>query len=77
MLNEQEIRELVAANGAAVNEGRPIRQLIEDGDLPRLQGCTVLEGKVSDSVFGDALKTPAGSAECFACLRIRGPSSHT
>ena len=62
MLNEQEIRELVAAHGAAVNEGRPIRQLIEDGDLPRLQGCTVLEGKVSDSVFGDALKTPAGKS---------------
>ncbi|OUV10171.1 MAG: phosphoribosylaminoimidazolesuccinocarboxamide synthase [Verrucomicrobiaceae bacterium TMED86] len=62
MLNEQEIRELVAAHGAAVNEGRPIRQLIEDGDLPRLQGCTVLEGKVSDSVFGDTLKTPAGKS---------------
>ena len=62
MLNEQEIRELVAAHGAAVNEGRPIRQLIEDGDLPRLQGCTVLKGKVSDSVFGDTLKTPAGKS---------------
>ena len=60
MLNEQEIRELVAAHGAAVNEGRPIRQLIEDGDLPRLAGCTVLEGKVSDSVFGGTLKTSAG-----------------
>ena len=60
MLNEQEIRELVAAHGAAVNEGRPIRQLIDDGDLPRLNGCTVLEGKVSDSVFGDALRTPSG-----------------
>lgn len=62
MLNEQEIRELVAAHGAAVNEGRPIRQLIEDGDLPRLHGCMVLEGKVSDSVFGDALQTPAGKS---------------
>ncbi|MDG1671510.1 MAG: phosphoribosylaminoimidazolesuccinocarboxamide synthase [Akkermansiaceae bacterium] len=62
MLNEQEIRELVAAHGAAVNEGRPIRQLIEDGDLPRLQGCTILKGKVSDSVFGDTLKTPAGKS---------------
>lgn len=60
MLIEQEIRELVAAHGAAVNEGRPVRQLIDDGELPRLKGCTVLEGKVSDSVFGDALKTPAG-----------------
>lgn len=62
MLNEQEIRELVAAHGAAVNEGRPIKQLIEDGDLPRLKGCTVLEGKVSDSVFGDSLKTPSGKS---------------
>lgn len=62
MLNEQEIRDLVAAHGAAVNEGRSIRQLIDDGDLPRLSGSTVLEGKVSDSVFGDALKTPGGKA---------------
>jgi phosphoribosylaminoimidazole-succinocarboxamide synthase len=60
MLNEQEIRELVTVHGAAVNEGRPVRQLIEDGELPRLSGCTVLEGKVSDSVFGDPLKTSAG-----------------
>ena len=60
MLTEQEIRELVAAHGAAVNEGRPIKQLIEDGELPRLNGCTVLEGKVSDSVFGDDLKSTSG-----------------
>jgi phosphoribosylaminoimidazole-succinocarboxamide synthase len=60
MLNEEEIRELVVAHGAAVNEGRPVKQLIADGDLPRLNGCTVLEGKVSDSVFGDDLKTSSG-----------------
>ncbi len=60
MLTEQEIRELVAAHGAAVNEGRPIKQLIDAGELPRLNGCTVLEGKVSDSVFGNALKTASG-----------------
>ncbi len=60
MLSEIEIRELVAANGAQVNEGRPIKQIIEDGDIPRLAGCTILEGKVSDSVFGDNLLTPAG-----------------
>ncbi len=60
MLNEQEILELVATHGAAVNEGRPIGQLIEDGELPRLNGSTVLEGKVSDSVFGDALQTASG-----------------
>ncbi len=62
MLNEEEIRELVAAHGAAVNEGRPVKQLIEDGELSRLKGCTVLEGKVSDSVFGDGLKTSSGRA---------------
>ena len=62
MLTEEEIRELVAAHGAAVNEGRPIRQLIDDGELPRLAGCTVLEGKVSDSVFGDALRTSCGKS---------------
>ena len=60
MLNETEIRELVTNHGSVVNEGRPVRQLIEDGELLRLAGCTVLEGKVSDSVFGDNLKTAAG-----------------
>lgn len=45
-----------------MNEGRPIRQLIDDGELPRLSGCTVLEGKVSDSVFGDALRTSSGKS---------------
>ena len=60
MLNDKEIRELVAAHGAAVNAGRSIQQLIDDGEIPRLKGCTVLKGKVSDSVFGEALKTPSG-----------------
>ena len=60
MPDEEEIRELVATHGAAVNAGRPVKQLIEDGELPRLSGCTVLEGKVSDSVFGDDLKTSSG-----------------
>lgn len=60
MLNEQDIRELVATHGASVNEGRSITQLIDDGEIPRLSGCTVLEGKVSDSVFSDELKTAAG-----------------
>lgn len=62
MLNEKEIRDLVASHGNVVNEGRPIRQLIADGDIPRLNGCTVLEGKVSDSVFGDDLKTRSGES---------------
>lgn len=60
MLNENEIRELVAENGSRVNEGRPIKQIIEDGDIPRLDGCTVLEGKVSDSVFGENLVSGTG-----------------
>lgn len=60
MLDENQIRELVAEHGATVNEGRPIDQLITDGDIPRLTGCTVLTGKVSDSVFGDALVTKTG-----------------
>jgi phosphoribosylaminoimidazole-succinocarboxamide synthase len=62
MLNEKEIRDLVAAHGTAVNEGRPIRQLIENGELPRLKGCTVVEGKVSDSVMGDSLRTRSGKS---------------
>jgi len=60
MLSEKEIRELVSEYGNRVNEGRPIKQIITDGDLPRLAGCTVLDGKVSDSVFGDSLKTKNG-----------------
>jgi phosphoribosylaminoimidazole-succinocarboxamide synthase len=55
MLENHEIRELVAEYGPAVNEGRSIKQLIEDGDVPRLKSCIVLKGKVSDSVFGETL----------------------
>lgn len=60
MLNEQDIRDLVAEHGAVVNEGRSIKQLIEQGEIPRLAGSTVLEGKVSDSVFSANLKTSSG-----------------
>lgn len=60
MLNESEIRDLVDQHGALVNEGRPISQLIDDNEIPRLKGCTVLTGKVSDSVFGEGLKTSTG-----------------
>lgn len=55
MLENQEIREMVAEHGPAVNEGRSIKQLIDDCEIPRLEGCTVLNGKVSDSVFGGSL----------------------
>jgi phosphoribosylaminoimidazole-succinocarboxamide synthase len=61
MLNEKDIRDLVLTHGAVVNEGRPIKQLIADGEIPRLQGCTVLEGKVSDSVFGEQLVSASGT----------------
>lgn len=62
MLDEQQIHDLVEGHGKTVNVGRSIKQLIEDGELPRLQNATVLEGKVSDSVFGDQLKTAEGKS---------------
>jgi phosphoribosylaminoimidazole-succinocarboxamide synthase len=62
MLEESQVRDLVAEHGATVNQGRSIKQLIDDGELPRLQGCTVLQGKVSDSVFGQELSTRSGTA---------------
>ncbi len=60
LLSENEIRELVKKHASKVNEGRTVRQLIEDGEIPRLKGCIVQEGKVSDSVFGEKLKTKTG-----------------
>ncbi len=60
MLDEKQAFDLVEEYGQRVNEGRPIKQIIEDGDLPRLKNTTVLEGKVSDSVFGDNLKSKDG-----------------
>ena len=60
MLDEKSIRELVAEYGSRVNTGRPIRQLIDDGELPRLRGVTVQEGKVSDSVYGEKLSSRCG-----------------
>lgn len=60
MLTENEISELVTEYGSRVHEGRSIQQIIADGDIPHLSGCTVLEGKVSDSVFGDSLVYKSG-----------------
>jgi phosphoribosylaminoimidazole-succinocarboxamide synthase len=60
LLSEKEIRELVNEYGTRVNEGRSIKQIIADGDLPRLEGTIILEGKVSDSVFGENLVTVDG-----------------
>ena len=60
MLDEPQICDLVTDHGPTVNHGRPIKQIIEDGDIPRLNGATVLEGKVSDSVFAENLTTKTG-----------------
>lgn len=60
LLSTQEINELVTEHGAGVSQGRSIGELIADGELPRLAGCNVLKGKVSDSVFGEALTTTDG-----------------
>jgi len=60
LLAKNEILELVEEYANQVNEGRTIKQLVEDGEISRLKGCTVQEGKVSDSVFGDNLKTKTG-----------------
>ena len=60
MLADAEIKELVSDYGKRVNDGRTIKQIIADNEIPRLSGTTVLEGKVSDSVFGDNLKTRDG-----------------
>ena len=60
MLSDNEINELVSDFGPRVNEGRTIKQIIADNEIPKLAGATVLEGKVSDSVFSDSLKTSGG-----------------
>ncbi|MCG8414619.1 MAG: hypothetical protein MI746_10420 [Pseudomonadales bacterium] len=62
MLDEQQIRDLVTEHGSTVNIGRSIGQLVADGELPRLQNATILEGKVSDSVFSEQLKTRQGKS---------------
>lgn len=38
----------------------PIRPLIGDEEIPRLTGTRILEGKVSDLVFEDTLKSTSG-----------------
>lgn len=75
MLSETDIRELVTTYGTKVNEGRSIRQLIEDGELTRLEEVSVLEGKVSDSILGDALHTP-GDVPIRLMYRCNRISTH-
>jgi phosphoribosylaminoimidazole-succinocarboxamide synthase len=60
MLTEKEIRALVDEYGSRVDEGRSIKQILADGEISRLKDCTVLEGKVSDSVFGKPLVSKSG-----------------
>ena len=60
MLTDNEIKELVNDYGTRVNEGRTIKQIIGDNEIAKLAGATVLDGKVSDSVFSDSLKTKSG-----------------
>ncbi len=59
MLEENEIRELVKEN-LQVNEGRSVRELIEQEYIPELNGCDIHEGKVTTSVRGEKLVTPDG-----------------
>ncbi len=42
MLTDSEIKELVSDFGPHVNEGRTIKQIIADNDIPELAGATVL-----------------------------------
>lgn len=60
MLSDSQIQDLVNSHGHSVSAGRSIAELIDDGELPRLSGCTVTEGKVSDSVYGVSLASKEG-----------------
>lgn len=60
LMDRKEIRELVKEYGSRVNEGRTIKKLIKDGEISELKGCNIYEGKVSDCVYGDTLRTPEG-----------------
>lgn len=60
MLSDQQINDLVSNHGRSVSLGRSIAELIDDGELPRLAGCTVTRGKVSDSVYGESLVSKDG-----------------
>lgn len=59
-MDRQEIEALVQDYGSRVNEGRTIRELIDQGEIPELKGCQIYEGKVSNCVYGDPLKTHEG-----------------
>jgi phosphoribosylaminoimidazole-succinocarboxamide synthase len=60
LMDRQEIEALVKDYGSRVNEGRTIKELINDGEIPELKGCQIYEGKVSNCVYGDSLTTNEG-----------------
>ncbi|MGA1625317.1 MAG: phosphoribosylaminoimidazolesuccinocarboxamide synthase, partial [Prochlorothrix sp.] len=60
LLDRAAIEDLVRTHGTTVEEGRSIAQLIADGELPALKDCTIYQGKVSDCVYGEALRTADG-----------------
>lgn len=60
LLTRQEIQDLVRTYGESVKEGRSIAEIIQAGDIPELKECQVYPGKVSDSVYGENLRTPEG-----------------
>lgn len=60
MLSDPQIHDLVNNHGRSVSTGRSIAELILDGELPRLKGCAVAKGKVSDSVYGEGLVSKSG-----------------
>lgn len=60
LMDRQEIEELIKTYGSRVNQGRTIKEIIENGEIPELKNCKIYEGKVSDCVYGDNLKTSDG-----------------
>lgn len=59
-MSKNEIIQLVETYSQQVNEGRSIKELIRDEEIPRLKNSTIQEGKVSDSVFSENLITKEG-----------------
>ena len=74
MLSENDIRLLIKENPQA-NEGSSIKELIERGFLPQLEGAQIHEGKVTTSVTGEKLIRPSG-APIRLMFRNRRISTH-
>ena len=54
----------------------PSGSLLKTATFPRLRGCTVLEGKVSDSVFGDGLRAASSGNPIRLMFRNNRISTH-